>query len=92
MSWSPQIHFKGDIVEDVLADPDRVYGPSEPPIEESFKAIGAEYDAENDVTTVTLKPITRTEALEQAVATYGDDLDKLKRLDRAGLLSGTAHQ
>ncbi|ANA86448.1 hypothetical protein BH762_gp071 [Gordonia phage OneUp] len=92
MGWNPQIHFKGDIAEDVLADPDRVYGPSEPPIEESFKAIAAEYDADSDVTTVTLAPVTRTEALEQAVATYGEDLDKLKRLDRAGLLSGPAHQ
>jgi len=88
MSWQPVIHYPGDVAESVLSDPDRVYGPGEPPLEESFVATAAEYDPDADRTTVTLKPITRQDAIERSVRHYGEDLEQLKRLARAGLLSG----
>ncbi|QAU06630.1 hypothetical protein SEA_WILLIAMBOONE_128 [Gordonia phage WilliamBoone] len=86
MSW--KLNYQGNIVDDVMADPDALYGPSDPPLEETFVATDAVYDAETDLTTVTFKPLTRRNAIDRQVKQYGPELEKLQKLDRVGLLNG----
>ncbi|QYC53612.1 hypothetical protein SEA_NORVS_128 [Gordonia phage Norvs] len=85
MSW--KLNYKGDVVDSVMADLGAMYGPSEPPLEETFVATSAVYDAETDRTTVTFKPVARKEAIVLAANRYSHELEQLQRLDRVGLLN-----